>query len=61
MNTNQNCLPTGASITEAAASLAMEGFHVDEEARRWCEQVLQNKLTKEEYLKRVLAKAGVAA
>ena len=61
MKTNQNCLPTEASVNEAAVSLEMEGFHVDEETRRWCEQVLQNKLTKEEYLKRVLAKAGVAA
>ena len=61
MNTNQNSLPAGASVNEAAISLEMEGFHVDQETRLWCEQVLQNKLTKEEYLKRVLAKAGVAA
>lgn len=61
MNTNQNSFPTGATVNEAAVSLEMEGFHVDQETRRWCEQVLQNKLTKEEYLKRVLAKAGVAA
>ena len=61
MNANQNCLPTRTSIIEAAASLEMEGFHVDEEAKRWCEQVLQNELSKEEYMKRVLAKAGVAA
>ncbi len=61
MNADQNGLPTRASVNEAAASLEMEGFHVDREAMRWCEQVLQNKMTKEEYLKRVLAKAGVAA
>ena len=61
MNTDRSGLPTGASVTEAAASLETEGFHVDQETRRWCEQVLQNKLTREEYLKRVLAKAGVAA
>ena len=48
MNADQNGLPTRASVNEAAASLEMEGFHVDREAMRWCEQVLQNKMTKEE-------------
>ena len=61
MDSNRNGLSTRESIMEAAASLKMEGFQVDEVAVSWCEQVLRNELTKEEYLKRVLAKAGVAA
>jgi hypothetical protein len=47
------------SIADAAASVAMEGFCIDEECKDWCRMVLLNKITKEEYLSLLLKKAGV--
>ena len=46
------------SIENAAASVTMEGFRIDEECKDWCRMVLLNKITKEEYLSLLLKKAG---
>lgn len=45
------------SIANAAASVAMEGFCIDEECKDWCRMVLLNKITKEEYLSLLLKKS----
>jgi hypothetical protein len=49
------------SIANAAASLEMEGFRVDDECKDWCRLVLKNQMSKEEYLSLLLKKAGVTA
>ena len=57
----QNGLSIDRSISEAAASLKMEGFQVDPEAKEMCHQVLMNELTLEEYIRFALHRAGVTA
>ena len=49
------------SVENAAASVEMEGFHIDEECKDWCRLVLMNQMSKEEYLNLLLKKAGVTA
>ncbi len=49
------------SIANAAASVAMEGFYVDEECKDWCRSVLMDQISKEKYLSLLLRKAGVKA
>ena len=47
------------AIANSAASLAMEGYHIDEQCRDWCRQLLQGKLTIEEYIALVKESAGI--
>ncbi|MGN0461181.1 MAG: hypothetical protein ACI4HZ_01925 [Ruminococcus sp.] len=47
------------SINNAAASIEMEGFHIDEQSKIWCKQLLLNEITMEEYISKVKQKAGV--
>ena len=49
------------SINNAAASIEMEGFHIDEQSKIWCKQLLLNEITMEEYISKVKQKAGVTA
>lgn len=49
------------SIQNAVASVEMEGFHIDKDSTEWCRKVLNNEMTKAEYIALVLAKAGVAS
>lgn len=49
------------SIKNAVASVEMEGFHIDEQSKAWCRQLLLKKITMEEYIRRVKQKAGVSA
>ena len=49
------------SINNAAASVEMEGFHIDEQCKVWCKQLLLKEITMEEYIRRVKQKAGVSA
>ena len=49
------------SIANAAASVEMEGYHIDAESRDWCRMVLEDKMTKDEYLRLLMKKAGVTA
>lgn len=49
------------SIANAAASVEMEGFRIDDECKAWCQMVLMNQMSKEEYLNLLLKKAGVTA
>lgn len=48
------------SINNAAASVEMEGFHIDEQSKVWCRQLLLKEITMEEYISRVKKKAGVS-
>lgn len=38
------------SIANAAASVEMEGFHVDDECRAWCRKLLMKEISFEQYL-----------
>lgn len=49
------------SIKNAVASVEMEGFHIDEQSKIWCRQLLLKEITMEEYIRRVKQKAGVRA
>ncbi|MGN0500314.1 MAG: hypothetical protein ACI4HK_04110 [Ruminococcus sp.] len=49
------------SIKNAVASVEMEGFHIDEQSKTWCRQLLLKEITMEEYIRRVKQKAGVRA
>lgn len=49
------------SIKNAVASIEMEGFHIDEQSKIWCKQLLLNEITMEEYISKVKQKAGVTA
>ena len=47
-------------IENAASSVEMEGFTIDEQSKAWCRQLLQNEITLAEYISLVKEKAGVA-
>lgn len=47
------------AIANAAASVQMEGFHIDEQVKEWCRQLLFKQITKEEYINLLKEKAGV--
>ena len=47
------------SINNAAFSLEMEGFTIDEQAKAWCRKLLKKEITMEEYISLVKQKAGV--
>ncbi len=49
------------AIQNASASVEMEGLTVDDQAKAWCRQLLQNEITMQEYIGLVKAKAGVGA
>lgn len=49
------------TVANAAASVEMEGFHVDAECRDWCRMLLAGEITLEQYLALVKKKAGVTA
>lgn len=48
-------------INDGVASIEMEGFHIDDQAKIWCKQFLLKQITKEEYIELVKKKAGVIA
>ncbi len=47
------------SIANAVASVEMEGFHIDEQSKIWCKQLLLKEITMEEYIDLVTRKVGV--
>ena len=49
------------AIENSAASVEMEGYHIDEECTDWCRKLLQGELTMEEYIVLVKQRAGVTA
>ncbi len=49
------------AINNAAASVEIEGYHIDEQTREWARQLLEGKITMDEYIGLVLEQAGVPA
>lgn len=49
------------AIENAAASVEMEGYQIDEQSKEWCKKLLLNEITMEEYIELVKLKAGVTA
>ncbi len=49
------------AISNAAASVEMEGFCIDEQSKEWCRQLLENKITFEQYIQLVKSRAGVVS
>lgn len=49
------------AIESAVFSLRMEGYEIDAESKKWCEQLLQNKISFEEYIALIKKKSGVSA
>ena len=47
------------AINNAAASIEMEGFSVDEQSKVLCRKLLSNEITMEQYIALVKQKAGV--
>lgn len=47
-------------IENAASSVEMEGYTIDEQSKAWCRQLLNNEITLAEYIRLVKEKAGVA-
>ena len=49
------------AVENAATSVEMEGFHVDEETKIMCERLLMGEITYDEYLAFVLQSLTVTA
>lgn len=49
------------AVENAAASVEMEGFHVDEETKIMCERLLKGEIAYDEYLAFVLQSLTVTA
>lgn len=47
------------SIKNAAASVEMEGFQIDEQSKEWCRQLLRKEITMEQYILLVKKKVGL--
>ncbi len=46
-------------IENAAGSVEMEGFLVDEQSKKWCRQLINNEITFAKYIELVKAKVGI--
>lgn len=47
------------AIENSAASVEMEGYHIDEQCKDWCRLLLTGEITMEEYIALVTKRAGV--
>ncbi|MCM1113877.1 MAG: antitoxin VbhA family protein [Clostridium sp.] len=47
------------TINNAAASIEMEGFSIDEQSKMLCRKLLLNEITMEQYIALVKQRAGV--
>ena len=47
------------AIANAAASMEIEGLHVDEQSKEWCRKVLRGEMTFEQYMELAKEKAGI--
>ena len=54
-------MPIDKAIENAVASVKMEGYQVDSECVQWCKQLLENKISMEQYITLVKQKSGVVA
>lgn len=48
------------AINNAAASIEMEGFSIDEQSKMLCRKLLLNEITMEQYIALVKQRAGVS-
>ena len=58
MNGNK---PIEQIMENAAASVEMEGYTIDSKSKEWCQKLLRNEITMQEYISLVKKKAGVKA
>ncbi|MBQ6067459.1 MAG: antitoxin VbhA family protein [Clostridia bacterium] len=49
------------AINNAAASVEIEGYHIDEQTKEWVRLLLEEKITMEEYIALVMKQTGVTA
>ena len=49
------------AIKNAAASVEMEGYRIDEQSKEWRRQLLRKEITMEEYISLIKKKAGVCS
>ena len=52
-------MSTDKAISNAAASIKMEGYQVDSECIDWCKKLLDDEIDIEQYIAFVKQKAGV--
>ena len=45
------------AIRNAAASIEMEGYHIDAQTKEWARQLFEEKITMDEYIALVIEKA----
>lgn len=45
------------AIRNAAVSIEMEGYHIDEQTKEWARLLLEDKITMDEYIALVIEKA----
>ena len=48
------------AIENSAASVEMEGYHIDEQCKDWCRKLLQGEITMDEYIVLVKQRVGIA-
>ena len=48
------------AIKNAAGSVEMEGYHIDDQTKEWVRLLLEEKITMDEYIALVMNQAGVA-
>ena len=53
--------PIEQIIENAATSVEMEGYTIDSKSKEWCQKLLRNEITMQEYISLVKKKAGVKA
>jgi len=49
------------SIANAVASVKMEGFQIDDECVLLCKELLEQKITLEQYISIIIEKVGVSS
>ena len=47
------------AIKNAAASIEMEGYMIDEQCKDWCHKLLNYEITMDEYIKLVKEQVGI--
>ena len=47
-------------IENAANSVEMEGYKIDDQSKIWCKQLINKEITMKEYIELIKKKAGVA-
>ena len=52
-------MSTDKVVQNAVASVKMEGYQVDDECVQWCKNLLDNKISMEQYIALVKQKTGV--